>query len=170
MILTDIDQERIDKGVGYVHTEIDKLQGKGRLSPDAANRLKALVSGSLDKAAFAKTDFVIEAVFENMDVKKNVFAELEQHVAPETILATNTSSLSITEMAADLRHPERVVGFHFFNPVAVLPLLEVIKGEHTDDATLATAFATAKSLKKSAVLVRRQARLRVQPSRHPHPR
>ncbi|MEE2056313.1 3-hydroxyacyl-CoA dehydrogenase NAD-binding domain-containing protein [Rhodococcus artemisiae] len=152
VILTDIDQERIDKGVGYVHTEIDKLQRKGRLSPDASNRLKALVTGSLDKAAFAKTDFVIEAVFENMDVKKNVFAELEQHVSPETILATNTSSLSITEMAADLQHPERVVGFHFFNPVAVLPLLEVIKGVKTDDATLATAFATAKSLKKSAVL------------------
>ena len=152
VILTDIDQERIDKGVGYVHTEIDKLQAKGRLSADAANRLRALVTGSLDKAAFAKTDFVIEAVFENMDVKKNVFAELEQHITPETILATNTSSLSITEMAADLQHPERVVGFHFFNPVAVLPLLEVIKGEQTDDATLATAFATAKSLKKSAVL------------------
>ncbi|MGW3483573.1 3-hydroxyacyl-CoA dehydrogenase NAD-binding domain-containing protein [Rhodococcus indonesiensis] len=152
VILTDIDQERIDKGVGYVHTEIDKLQGKGRLSPDAANRLKALVSGSLDKAAFADTDFVIEAVFENMDVKKQVFADLEQHLSPETILATNTSSLSITEMAADLKHPERVVGFHFFNPVAVLPLLEIIKGAQTDDATLATAFATAKALKKSAVL------------------
>ncbi|NMD95416.1 3-hydroxyacyl-CoA dehydrogenase [Rhodococcus sp. BL-253-APC-6A1W] len=152
VILTDIDQDRIDKGVGYVHTEIDKLQGKGRLSPDAANRLKALVTGSLDKAAFAKTDFVIEAVFENMDVKKQVFGELEQHVTPETILATNTSSLSITEMASGLQHPERVVGFHFFNPVAVLPLLEVIRGEKTDDATLATAFATAKSLKKSAVL------------------
>ena len=152
VILTDIDQDRIDKGVGYVHTEIDKLQGKGRLSPDAANRLKALVTGSLDKAAFAKTDFVIEAVFENMDVKKQVFGELEQHVTPETILATNTSSLSSTEMASGLQHPERVVGFHFFNPVAVLPLLEVIRGEKTDDATLATAFATAKSLKKSAVL------------------
>ncbi|WP_407444262.1 3-hydroxyacyl-CoA dehydrogenase NAD-binding domain-containing protein [Rhodococcus sp. (in: high G+C Gram-positive bacteria)] len=152
VILTDIDQDRIDKGVGYVHTEIDKLQGKGRLSPDAANRLKALVTGSLDKAAFAKTDFVIEAVFENMDVKKQVFSELEQHITPETILATNTSSLSITEMASALQHPERVVGFHFFNPVAVLPLLEVIRGEKTDDATLATAFATAKSLKKSAVL------------------
>ncbi|MBM7461218.1 3-hydroxyacyl-CoA dehydrogenase NAD-binding domain-containing protein [Rhodococcus coprophilus] len=152
VILTDIDQDRIDKGVGYVHTEIDKLQGKGRLSPDAANRLKALVTGSLDKAAFAKTDFVIEAVFENMDVKKQVFSELEQHITPETILATNTSSLSITEMASGLQHPERVVGFHFFNPVAVLPLLEVIRGEKTDDATLATAFATAKSLRKSAVL------------------
>jgi len=151
VILTDIDQERIDKGVGYVHGEIDKLQGKGRLSPDAANRLKGLVSGSLDKAAFAKTDFVIEAVFENLDLKKKIFAELEEHIAPETILATNTSSLSITKMAADLKHPERVVGFHFFNPVAVLPLLEVIKGEKTDDATLATAFATAKALKKSAV-------------------
>ncbi len=152
VILTDIDQERIDKGVGYVHAEIDKLQGKGRLSPDAANRLKALVTGSLDKAAFAKTDFVIEAVFENMDVKKKVFAELEEHISPETVLATNTSSLSITELASELEHPERVVGFHFFNPVAVLPLLEIIKGEKTDDATLATAFATAKSLRKSAVL------------------
>ena len=91
-------------------------RGKGRLSPDAANRLKALVSGSLDKAAFAKTDFVIEAVFENMDVKKKVFAELEQFIAPETILATNTSSLSITEMASGLEHPERVVGFHFLQP------------------------------------------------------
>ena len=152
VILTDIDQERIDKGVGYVHAEIDKLQGKGRLSADAANRLKALVSGSLDKSAFAKTDFVIEAVFENLDLKKKIFAELEEFIAPETILATNTSSLSITDMAAELKHPERVVGFHFFNPVAVLPLLEIIKGAKTDDATLATAFATAKSLKKSAVL------------------
>uniref|UniRef100_UPI0038B2A875 3-hydroxyacyl-CoA dehydrogenase family protein n=1 Tax=Staphylococcus aureus TaxID=1280 RepID=UPI0038B2A875 len=88
---------------------------------------------------------------ENMDVKKKVFAELEQFIAPETILATNTSSLSITEMASGLEHPERVVGFHFFNPGAVLPLLEIIKGSKTDDATLATAFATAKSLKKSAV-------------------
>ncbi|MGB3771665.1 MAG: 3-hydroxyacyl-CoA dehydrogenase NAD-binding domain-containing protein [Rhodococcus sp. (in: high G+C Gram-positive bacteria)] len=153
VILTDIDQERIDKGVGYVHAEIDKLQGKKRLSPDAANRLKALVSGSLDKAAFAKTDWVIEAVFENLDVKKKVFAELEEFVSPETVLATNTSSLSITRMAADLKHPERVVGFHFFNPVAVLPLLEIIRGDKTDDATLATAFATAKSLRKSAVLI-----------------
>lgn len=152
VILTDIDQERIDKGVGYVHGEIDKLLGKKRLSPDAANRLKALVSGSIDKSAFAKTDFVIEAVFENLDVKKKVFAEVEEFVSAETILATNTSSLSITKMAADLKHPERVVGFHFFNPVAVLPLLEVVKGEKTDDATLATAFATAKTLKKSAVL------------------
>ena len=75
-------------------------------------------------------------------------------MSPEADLATNTSSLSITEMAADLEHPERVVGFHFFNPVAVMPLLEIVKGEQTDDATLATAFATGKALKKTTILVK----------------
>jgi 3-hydroxyacyl-CoA dehydrogenase len=155
VVLTDIDQERIDKGVAYVHTEIDKLLGKGRIGQDKANRLKALVSGVLDKAeGFADADFVIEAVFEEMGVKQQVFAQVEA-VAPEhAILATNTSSLSVTEMASKLKHPERVVGFHFFNPVAVLPLLEVVRGEKTDDASLATAFAVAKKLKKTAVLVK----------------
>ncbi|MBP2330875.1 3-hydroxyacyl-CoA dehydrogenase/enoyl-CoA hydratase/carnithine racemase [Kibdelosporangium banguiense] len=152
VVLTDIDQARVDKGVGYVHTEVDKLAGKKRISPDEANRLKALVSGSLDKAAFADADFVIEAVFENLSVKQQVFAEVEEYVSAECVLATNTSSLSITEMAAKLRHPDRVVGFHFFNPVAVMPLLEIIKAEQTDDATLATAFKIGKELKKSCVL------------------
>ncbi|TWF94041.1 3-hydroxyacyl-CoA dehydrogenase NAD-binding domain-containing protein [Saccharopolyspora dendranthemae] len=154
VVITDIDQERIDKGVAYIHGEIDKLAGKGRLSPDATNRLKALVTGELDKKAFADADFVIEAVFEEMTVKQKVFAELEQHVSPEAILATNTSSLSITEMASKLNNPERVVGFHFFNPVAVLPLLEIVRGEKTDDASLATAFGVGKQLKKSSVLVK----------------
>ena len=154
VVLTDVDQARVDKGVGYVHGEIDKLLGRKRLSPDAANRLKALVSGSLDKAAFADADFVIEAVFEELSVKQQVFAEVEEHVSAECVLATNTSSLSISEMASKLSHPERVVGFHFFNPVAVLPLLEIVRGEQTDDAALATAFAVGKQLKKSSVLVK----------------
>ncbi|GAA1572530.1 3-hydroxyacyl-CoA dehydrogenase NAD-binding domain-containing protein [Actinomadura kijaniata] len=154
VVLTDLDQERLDKGVGYAHGEIDKLLSKGRVSPDKANRLKALISGSLTKDAFADADFVIEAVFEEMSVKQKVFAELEEHVSPECVLATNTSSLSVSEMASGLRHPERVVGFHFFNPVAVLPLLEIVRGERTDDAALATAFAVGKQLKKSCVLVK----------------
>ncbi|MGD9485679.1 3-hydroxyacyl-CoA dehydrogenase NAD-binding domain-containing protein [Streptomyces sp. TRM70308] len=155
VVLTDIDQERVDKGVGYVHEEIDKLLLKGRVGQDKANRLKALVTGSLDKAAaFGDADFVIEAVFEEMGVKQKVFAEVEAVVPEHAILATNTSSLSVTEMAAQLRHPERVVGFHFFNPVAVLPLLEIVRAERTDDASLATAFAVAKKLKKTAVLVK----------------
>ncbi|MFF7155111.1 3-hydroxyacyl-CoA dehydrogenase NAD-binding domain-containing protein [Streptomyces sp. NPDC008139] len=155
VVLTDIDQARIDKGVGYVHGEIDKLLAKGRVGQDKANRLKALVSGHLDKAtAFGDADFVIEAVFEEMGVKQQVFAELEAVVRPDAILATNTSSLSVSEMASKLEHPERVVGFHFFNPVAVLPLLEIVRAERTDDASLATAFGVAKKLKKTAVLVK----------------
>ncbi|MEU5192362.1 3-hydroxyacyl-CoA dehydrogenase NAD-binding domain-containing protein [Streptomyces klenkii] len=155
VVLTDIDQERIDKGVGYVHGEIDKLLAKGRIGNDKANRLKAAVTGSLDKAAgFGDADFVIEAVFEEMGVKQQVFAEVEAVVPAHTILATNTSSLSVSEMASKLKHPERVVGFHFFNPVAILPLLEIVRGEKTDDASLATAFAVAKKLKKTAVLVK----------------
>ena len=155
VVLSDLDQERVDKGVGYVHAEIDKLLAKGRATQDKANRLKALVSGTVDKSgAFADADFVIEAVFEEMSVKKTVFADVEKVVSPQCILATNTSSLSITEMAADLEHPERVVGFHFFNPVAVMPLLEIVKGDTTDDATLATAFATGKALKKTTILVK----------------
>ena len=152
--LTDLDSERLDRGVAYVHGEIDALLGRKRVGPDEANRLKALVTGSLSTSTFADCDFVLEAVFEELKVKKQVLAELEEVVRPDCVLATNTSSLSVTEMAADLAHRERVVGFHFFNPVAVLPLLEVVRAERTDDATLATAFATGKALRKSCVLVK----------------
>ena len=152
VVMTDLDQGRLDKGVAYVHGEVDKLLKKGRVNQDKANHLKALVTGSLTKDAFSDADFVIEAVFEKMEIKKQVFAEVEAVVSPEAILATNTSSLSITEMASELEHPERVVGFHFFNPVAVLPLLEIVRGEKTDDASLATAFAVSKKLKKTSVL------------------
>jgi 3-hydroxyacyl-CoA dehydrogenase len=92
----------------------------GRLSTDRLNRLKGLVSGWLDKAVFAEADLVIEAVFEEMSVEQQMFAEVEAVVLPECMLATHTSALSVTEMAAKLEHPERVVGLHFFNPVAVL--------------------------------------------------
>jgi 3-hydroxyacyl-CoA dehydrogenase/enoyl-CoA hydratase/carnithine racemase len=154
IVLTDLDQGRVDKGVGYVHAEIDRLLAKGRINADRANRHRGLVTGAVDKGeVFADADFVIEAVFEEMSVKKSVLADVEKAVSPECVLATNTSSLSITEMAADLEHPERVVGFHFFNPVAVMPLLEIVQGERTDDATLATAFATGRALKKTTILV-----------------
>jgi len=154
VVLTDLDQDRLDKGVAYVHNDIDMSLLKGRIDQDKANRLKALVSGSLTKDAFADADLVIEAVFEEIKIKKAVFAELEQHISPEALLLTNTSSLSVTEMAADLQHPERVVGFHFFNPVAVLPLLEIVRADKTDDASLATAFAVGKQIGKSCVLVK----------------
>jgi 3-hydroxyacyl-CoA dehydrogenase/enoyl-CoA hydratase/carnithine racemase len=154
VVITDVDQERVDKGIGYLAAEIDKLLSKGRISPDEANRLRALISGTTELVDYADCDFVIEAVFEEMSIKKQVLADLEKHVSDSCVLATNTSSLSVTQMAADLDHPQRVVGFHFFNPVAVLPLVEIVRGPDTDQETLATAFQLAKSLKKSAVLVR----------------
>ena len=153
VVMTDLDQERVDAGVGRVHADIDALAAKGRLSADKASRLKGLVSGSTDVAAFAGAEFILEAVFEDLSVKKEVFAAIEDVVSETCILATNTSSLSVTAMASDLRHPERVVGFHFFNPVAVMPLLEIARAEKTDDASVATAFAVGKELKKSCVLV-----------------
>ena len=154
VVITDLDQERVDKGLGSVSAEIDRLLGKRRISPDEANRLRALISGTTELVDFADCDFVIEAVFEEISIKKQVFADLEKHVSGSCVLATNTSSLYVAQMAADLDHPERVVGFHFFNPVAVLPLLEIVRAPATDEETLATAFQVAKTLKKNAVLVR----------------
>ena len=154
VVLTDLDQDRLEAGVGHVHGEIAKLASRGRITADTAARLTGLVTGSLTKDAFADADFVIEAVFEEIAVKQKVFAEVEAVVRPDCVLATNTSSLSVTEMAAGLAHPERVVGFHFFNPVAMMPLVEVIRGAATDDAALATALAVGKTLRKNCVLVK----------------
>ncbi|MBI1376424.1 MAG: 3-hydroxyacyl-CoA dehydrogenase [Frankiales bacterium] len=153
VVMTDLDQARVDKGVAWVHGEIDTRLAKGRISPDKANRLKALVTGATSKDVFADADVVIEAVFEDLKVKQQVFAEVEQVVSDTCVLLTNTSSLSVSAMAEGLAHPERVVGFHFFNPVALMPLLEIARAERTDDPSLATAFALGKSLKKSCVLV-----------------
>jgi 3-hydroxyacyl-CoA dehydrogenase/enoyl-CoA hydratase/carnithine racemase len=154
VVLTDLDQTRIDKGLSYVYGEIDKLAARGRLDEGKAAKLRGLVTGTVDKTAFADADLVIEAVFEDLAVKKQVWAEFEKIVTPECVLATNTSALSVTAMASDLEYPQRVVGLHFFNPVALMPLLEVVRAQHTDDATLATAFAIGKALRKSCVLVK----------------
>ena len=152
VLITDLDQARVDKGVAYIHDEIGKLEQKGRLDADAANQLRALVTGTTDKSLYADADFVIEAVFEEVGVKQQVFGEIEKIIAPDAILATNTSSLSVEEIGSKLEHPERLVGFHFFNPVAVMPLIEIVKTPSTSDAALSTAFVVAKGLGKNAIL------------------
>ncbi len=153
VVMRDLDDERAQRGLGFVAAEVDKLRGQGRIGDDEANRIIGLVGATTDLADLADRDLVVEAVFEELDVKKAVFAELEKVISPETILATNTSALSVTAMAADLQHPERVVGLHFFNPVAQMPLVEVVRAERTDDAAYATAFAVAKACGKSAIAV-----------------
>ena len=151
--MVDVDQERADRGLAYVSAEIDSLTAKSKMSADRANRTRALVTAGTDQAAFADADVVIEAVFEELGVKQQVLRELEAVVSETCVLATNTSSLSVTAMSEGLAHPERVVGFHFFNPVAMMPLVEVVRTPATDPATLATAFAIGKRLRKSCVLV-----------------
>ncbi len=153
VVMTDIDQARLDKGISKVHAKIAERAAGRRITVDQANRLTGLIAGSLDYQAFSDADFVIEAVFEELAAKKEVFARLEKVIGPEATLATNTSSLSIGTMADDLSHPERLVGFHFFNPISVMPLLEIVRGPHTSDLAAATALELAKKLKKGPILV-----------------
>lgn len=154
VVITDLDQERVDKGLAYIKAEITKLVEKRRLSSEAAGRLTSLISGSTSKDVYKDCNFVIEAIFEELSLKQKLFVELEGIVAEDCILATNTSSLSVQKMADGLKNPERVIGFHFFNPVAVMPLLEVARTTSTDDATTATAIAVGKELKKTMVIVK----------------
>jgi len=152
IVMTDIDQERADKGVAWVKTELAKLVEKKRMSAESAARLSLLISGSSDQNTFAGCDFIIEAIFEELSLKQELFKKLETIVSPECVLATNTSSLSVERMSEGLKNPERVVGFHFFNPVAVMPLLEVARTSKTDDATTATAISVGKELKKTMII------------------
>ncbi len=154
VVITDLDQERVDKGLAWIKAEIAKLVEKKRLSPEGATRLLGNISGSTDQKVFANADFVIEAIFEELSLKQKLFKDLEKIITPECILATNTSSLSVEAMSEGLTNPERVVGFHFFNPVAVMPLLEVARTSKTDDATTATAINIGKELKKTMVIVK----------------
>ncbi|MEK9907498.1 MAG: 3-hydroxyacyl-CoA dehydrogenase NAD-binding domain-containing protein [Aquiluna sp.] len=152
VVITDVSQERIDKGIEYIKAELEKLVEKGRLSTDDRNRYVGNLSGSLDYETFADCDWVIEAVFEELKIKQEVFAKIEAVVSEDCILATNTSSLSVDEMAKSLKHPGRLVGFHFFNPVAVMPLVEVVRAKKSSDEAVATAMEVAKRLKKTAVI------------------
>lgn len=152
VIISDLDQARVDSALEAIRGDISDLVERSRISADEGNRLRALLRGTTETADFALCDWVIEAVFEELSVKQRVFSDLERIVRPDAILATNTSSLSVSAMASGLRHPERVIGFHFFNPVAVMPLVEVVRAEQTDDPSLSTAMVTAAALRKNAVI------------------
>jgi 3-hydroxyacyl-CoA dehydrogenase/enoyl-CoA hydratase/carnithine racemase len=144
--MRDISDEALASARESIESGLQEQVAKGRYDEGKARFLASLVSTSTGYEHFADCDLVLEAVFEEPELKKRVFAELREHVKPECILATNTSSLSVTEMGAD-------VGIHFFNPVAVLPLVELVRTPDTDDVTLATAWAVAERLRKRPVLV-----------------
>lgn len=154
VVLTDVDPGRAEQAVETIRGELAGLVARGRLAEPKARFLGEIVAAGADADAYHGCELVLEAVFEELDVKRSVFREVEA-VVPETcLLATNTSSLSVTAMGERLAHPERLVGMHFFNPVAVLPLVELVRTPETDDKALATAWDVTKRLGKRGVLVR----------------
>ena len=153
IVIRDVKQEIVDEALAEIRGELDRQVAKGRYDEGKAGFVASLVTGESGYDGFADCDLVLEAVFEELDVKKGVFAELERVVSDACVLATNTSALSVTDMAADLRRPERVAGMHFFNPVALMPLLEVVRAAETDDETLATVWTTGEQLRKRPILV-----------------
>ena len=153
VVLTDVDTGRAESAAESIRGELADLVAKGRLSEGKARFLGSIVTAGTGPDAYAGCDLVLEAVFEELAVKQEVFGGLEHVVAPECLLVTNTSSLSVAAMADGLTHPERVVGLHFFNPVAVLPLVEVVRTPVTSDASLATAWDVTRKLGKRGVLV-----------------
>jgi len=141
IVIRDVKQEIVDEALAYIQSEAK------------TPFLASLVSGTTTYDGFADCDLVLEAVFEELEVKQQVFAELEEVVSDDCILATNTSALSVTDMASQLRHPERVAGMHFFNPVALMPLLEVVRAEETSEEALATVWSVGEQLRKRPILV-----------------
>src|SRR4051794_9387117 len=141
IVIRDVKQEIVDDALAQVRDDAK------------TPFLASIVSGTTAYEGFGDCDLVLEAVFEEPEVKKQVFAELEAVVADECVLATNTSALSVSDMAAELRRPERVAGMHFFNPVALMPLLEVVRAEESSDETLATVWAVGEQLRKRPILV-----------------
>ena len=154
VVITDVDPERSGKAVETIRSELAGLVAKGRLSEPKSRFLGSVVEAGDGIESYAGCDLVLEAVFEELDVKRQVFAALAAVVSPECLLVTNTSALSVSAMAEGLAHPERVVGLHFFNPVAVLPLVEIVRAAATDDTTVATAWDVTKRLGKRGVLVK----------------
>ncbi len=151
--MSDLSAERVDAALGAIRARLERAEAKGRLAPGEAAEVASLITGTTDPADFAGCDAVIEAVFEELSVKRSVFAAAEAAVASHALLLTNTSSLSVAAMAEGLAHPERVVGFHFFNPVAVLPLLELVRTPFASEDSMSAAAGLAAALGKTAVPV-----------------
>ena len=150
--IIDQDEKNLKRGVSVIEKNYDFMVNKGRLSPEQKDAVFGLVSSSLDYKDVSDCDIVIEAVYENLELKHEIFKSLDTHVKEGAILASNTSGLDIDSIASVTRRPELVVGTHFFSPANIMRLLEVVRGEQTSDETLATIMAIGKRLKKAAVV------------------
>jgi len=153
VVYTDLFEAAIEKGLKLIDKNLSKLVEKEKLSADDKDAILGRITGDKELSVVKDADLVIEAIYENLDVKKNLFADLDKLVGPDTILASNTSAISITEIANATGRPDKVIGMHFFNPAPVMKLIEVIRGLQTSDETEAKVLETAAKLGKTAVQV-----------------
>lgn len=153
VVMVDRREEDLDRGWTAIQKSLGRLLKKGTIDQDQLEKTTERISKSTDVAALAGVDLVIEAIYEDLAVKSELFRSLDAIVRPDVILASNTSSISISALAATVSHPDRFVGLHFFNPVPVLPLVEIVKGLQTSDAVATTVTEFAISIDKSPILV-----------------
>jgi 3-hydroxyacyl-CoA dehydrogenase len=151
--IIETNQAALDRGLGIIRKNYENTASKGRLRAQDVETRCGLINGSLEMESLADCDLIIEAVFENMAVKKDIFSRLDQIAKPEAILASNTSALDLNEIASVTSRPESVIGLHFFSPANVMKLLEIVRGEKTADPVIKTCMAFAKRIKKVATLV-----------------
>ncbi len=151
--IVEVNQEALDRGMKVVRGNYERSARSGRFSMDEVERRMRLIEGSLDLNALRDADLIVEAVFERMDIKKDLFAKLDSIAPPGAILATNTSALNVDEIASATKRPEFVIGLHFFSPANVMKLLEVVRGAKTRKDVIATSMKLAKTINKIAVLV-----------------
>ncbi|ROQ90719.1 3-hydroxyacyl-CoA dehydrogenase [Desulfosoma caldarium] len=155
VVLRDIEQRFVDRGLSAIKGNLDRAVAKNKMDAAEAQTVLGRIRGTTDMAeAASEADFVIEAVIENMELKRKVFQELDSLCSPETILASNTSGLSITEMASVTKRPHKVIGMHFFNPVPVMKLVEIIRGLATGEETFAVTKAMVEKIGKVPVEVK----------------
>lgn len=153
VILRDIKEEFVERGVAFIQKNIDRLVSKEKISQEQANEIMGNITGTVDLGLAADCQLVVEAAVENMEIKKSIFAELDSICQAETIFATNTSSLSITEVAAATSRPDKVIGMHFFNPAPIMKLVEIIRGITTSEETFEQVKAMTEQLGKTPVEV-----------------
>ena len=153
VIVRDIKDELVQSGIVRINNGLSKLVSKGKMTEETKEDILSRISGTTDMNLAADCDLVVEAAIENMKIKKEIFAELDKICKPETILASNTSSLSITEVASATNRPEKVIGMHFFNPAPVMKLVEVIRGIATSDDTFNTVKELSEAIGKNPVEV-----------------
>jgi len=152
--LVDIDEEPVAKGIAAISKSLARFVKKAKLTPEEAEAIRGRIQGSTSLEDLAGADLVVEAVVENLAVKRKVFSELDEAVRQGAILASNTSSIWITQIGAATRRPDKVIGMHFMNPVPIMKLVEVIRGQDTSDETTAQVVETATSMGKTPVEVR----------------